>query len=106
MSAYPVLGSGPNQWAHRQVKLSMALLGKNRHYSMHSILRRHFNSTAQHLSYQQHVESLIDDLLARTPAVIESVSKKLPDGFSNHVAETVLGGLEKAAKKLGGTPLP
>lgn len=100
MSAYPVLGSGPNQWAPRQVKLSMALLGKNRHYSMHSIVRRHFNSTAQQLGYADHVEPLIEDLLARTPAVIASVQKKLPDGFSSHVAQTVLGGLEKAAGKL------
>lgn len=100
MSAYPVLGSGPNQWASRQVKLSMALLGKNRHYSMYSILRRHFNSTAQQLGYADHVEPLIENLLARTPAVIASVQKKLPDGFSSHVAQTVLDGLEKAAGKL------
>ena len=55
----------------------------------------------KHLGYEEYIEPLIEDLLARTPAVIERVSKKLPDGFSSHVAETVLGGLEKAAKKLG-----
>jgi serine/threonine-protein kinase HipA len=100
MSAYPVLGNGPNQWAPQQLKLSMALLGKNRHYSMHSIVRRHFNSTAQQLGYADHVEPLIEDLLARTPVAIESVIKQLPEGFSSHVAQTVLGGLEKAAGKL------
>ena len=80
----------------------MALLGKNRHYSMDSIVRRHFKSTAKHLGYEEYIEPLIEDLLARTPAVIERVSKKLPDGFSSHVAETVLGGLGKAANKLSG----
>ena len=102
MSAYPVLGNGPNQWSPRQIKLSMALLGKNRHYSMDSIARRHFNSTAQNLGYNEYIEPLIEDLLARTPAVINNVGAKLPDGFSNHVAETVLGGLGKAANKLSG----
>lgn len=102
MSAYPVLGNGPNQWSPRQIKLSMALLGKNRHYSMDSITRRHFNSTAQNLGYNEYIEPLIEDLLARTPAVINNVGAKLPDGFSNHVAETVLGGLGKAANKLSG----
>ena len=47
MSAYPVIGDGPNQWAAQDLKLAMALLGKNRHYHMHSIQRRHFNSTAR-----------------------------------------------------------
>ena len=46
MSAYPVLGDGPNQWSPFEIKLAMALLGKNRHYQMHNIQRRHFNSTA------------------------------------------------------------
>lgn len=104
MSAYPVLGKGPNQWSPQQVKLSMALLGKNRHYSMHSIVRRHFNSTAQQLGYGEDAEPLIEDLLARTPSVIESVRVQLPNGFSSHVAKTVLGGLEQAAKKLKAMP--
>jgi serine/threonine-protein kinase HipA len=102
MSAYPVLGKGPNQWSPQQVKLSMALLGKNRHYTMHSIARRHFNSTAQQLGFEENIEPLIEDLLERTPSVIERVKQQLPDGFSGHVAETVLGGLEKAANKLSG----
>ena len=31
MSAYPVMGDGPNQWSPRELKLAMALVGKNRH---------------------------------------------------------------------------
>jgi serine/threonine-protein kinase HipA len=37
MSAYPVMGDGPNQWAAQDLKLAMTLLGKNRHYQMHYI---------------------------------------------------------------------
>lgn len=104
MSAYPVLGKGPNQWSPYQLKLSMALLGKNRHYDMHSVVRRHFNSTAQQLGYGDDAEHVIQELIERTPAVIESVQKILPSGFSTHVAETVLNGLQKAAKKLQTMP--
>lgn len=100
MSAYPVMGNGPNQWPARQVKLSMALLSKNRHYAMESILGRHFTSTAQQLGCEGLMEPLMEDLLARTPAVIDCVNRKLPKGFSAKVAESVLGGLEKAAKRL------
>lgn len=100
MSAYPVLGKGPNQWSPKKVKLSMALLGKNRHYEMHSIVRRHFNSTARQLWQGKNAEPIIQELLDRTPSVIESVRARLPDGFSVHVANTILAGLEQAAKSL------
>jgi len=100
MSAYPVLGDGPNQWSPREIKLAMALLGKNRHYEMHSIQRRHFDSTAQKVGYAPSAGPIIEDILARTPSVIDKVQASLPPGFSMYVAETILGGLERAARTL------
>jgi serine/threonine-protein kinase HipA len=79
----------------------MALLGKNRHYEMHSIHRRHFNSTAQKVGYAATAEPIIEKILARTPAVIAQVQTELPQDFSAHVADSILGGLEQAAKALG-----
>ncbi|MFT4047975.1 MAG: hypothetical protein QM661_14970 [Solimonas sp.] len=78
MSAYPVLGDGPNQWSPYEIKLAMAVLGKNRHYEMHSIQRRHFNSTAQKVGYASSAEPIIEELLARTPAVIAEVQAEFP----------------------------
>lgn len=100
MSAYPVLGDGPHQWSPYEIKLAMALLGKNRHYEMHSIQRRHFNSTAQRVGYASTAEPIIEELLARTPAAIAEVQAELPQGFSPRVAESILGGLEQAAMAL------
>jgi serine/threonine-protein kinase HipA len=101
MSAYPVLGDGPNQWSPREIKLAMALLGKNRHYEMLGIQRRHFNSTAQKVGYGSSAEPIIEGILARTPSVIEEVRSNLPPGFSMRVAETILDGLGRAAAALG-----
>lgn len=100
MSAYPVLGDGPNQWSPREITLAMALLGKSRHYKMIGIQRRHFTSTAQKVGFGPSAEPVVEDILARTPGVIESVRASLPPGFSTHVAETVLGGLERTAAAL------
>lgn len=102
MSAYPVLGDGPNQWSPYEIKLAMALLGKNRHYEMHDIQRRHFNSTAQKVGYAPSAEPIIEELLERTPAVIAEVQAELPADFSPRVADAILGGLAQAAKALGG----
>lgn len=105
MSAYPVIGAGPNQWAAQDLKLAMALLGKNRHYHMHHIQRRHFNSTARKVGYGQDAEPLLQELVARTPEVVALVQAELPPGFSQQVADKVLGGLLSAARALEAMPM-
>jgi serine/threonine-protein kinase HipA len=102
MSVYPVLGDGPSQWSPHEIKLAMALLGKSRHYEMHAIQRRHFNSTAQKVGYGPTAETIIEELLARTPTVIAEVQADLPQDFSSRVADSILGGLGEAAKALEG----
>ncbi len=104
MSAYPVIGDGPNHWAAREVKLAMALMGKNRHYHVHAIQRRHFNSTAKKLGYGDSAEPLLNDILEKTPKVVEQVQAALPSGFSQEVADKILGGLLDAARALGAAP--
>ncbi|WP_420225600.1 type II toxin-antitoxin system HipA family toxin [Pigmentiphaga litoralis] len=100
MSAYPVMGKGAAQWSPFDIKLAMALLGKNRHYAMHDIQRRHFNTTAQKVGYAASAEPLIEAILARTPQVIAEVSADLPKGFSPQIADVILQGLAQAAASL------
>ena len=100
MSAYPVMGDGPNQCSPRELKLAMALTGKNRHYEAERIQRRHFNSTAKRFGYGETSEPLIQELIERTPAVIDEVQRALPPGFSDEVAVKVLSGLRTAARVL------
>ncbi|WP_442929379.1 hypothetical protein [Mycetohabitans sp. B2] len=56
----------------------MALLGKNRHYHMHAIQRRHFNSTAQKLGYGGNAEPLLQERVVRAPKVVAQVQAELP----------------------------
>jgi serine/threonine-protein kinase HipA len=100
MSAYPVMGNGPNQWSPREFKLAMALVGKNRHYEVERIQRRHFNSTAKRFGYGETAEQLIQEFIERTPAVIDEAQRALPPGFSDEVAVKVLSGLQGAARAL------
>lgn len=104
MSAYPVMGDGPNQWSPRELKLAMALVGKNRHCEVERIQRRHFNSTAKRFGYGETAEPLIQELIERTPAVIDEVQRALPTGFSDEVAVQVLSGLRTAARVLAVMP--
>jgi serine/threonine-protein kinase HipA len=90
MSAYPAMGPGPNQWSEHEVKMAMALLGKNRHDLARDIQRRHFNSTAKKVGYGDNAEPLLQEFIARTPDVVEKVRGALPDGFSAAVADNAL----------------
>jgi hypothetical protein len=58
----------------------------------------------QKVGYGDSAEPIVQDLLARTPAVIAEVHATLPAGFSTRVAKTILGGLEQAAKALREMP--
>lgn len=80
----------------------MALLGKNRHDEMHGIQRRHFNSTAQKVGYASTAETIIEELLTRTPAAIAEVQTELPQDFLPLVCDAIVGGLEQAARTLRG----
>lgn len=104
MSAYPVMGNGPNQWSEQDIKLAMALLGKNKHYLAHNIMRRHFNSTAKKVAYGDSAEPLLQDFIGRTPAVVDKVRAELPVGFSEKVADRILGGVLTAAQALQRMP--
>jgi len=104
MSGYPVIGPGPNRWPERKLKMAMALLGSNRHYLAHNIQRRHFNSTAKEVGYGANAEPLLQDFMARTPAIVEKIRSELPGGFSEKVADKILGGLLAAAKALEKMP--
>ena len=100
MSALPVVGTGANQWPRQELKLAMSLLGKNRHYTMHSIQRRHFNSTAQKVGYAATAEPVLQEMIARTPAAIAQVQSQIPSGFSQEVADRIFAGLTSAAAAL------
>ena len=61
-------------------------------------------STARKVGFGADAETLIGDLVAHTPAVVAQVGAALPSGFSQVVADTVLGGLLRAAQALEAMP--
>ena len=58
-----------------------------------NIMRRHFNTTAKKVRYGDNAEPLIQDFIARTPAIVDKVRAELPAGFSEKVADRILDGI-------------
>lgn len=104
LSAWPVIGEGPNKLAWRNAKLAMALSGKNRHYHLAGVLRRHFNATAARCGWGESAEDLIAELLARVDGAVDSVARQLPLGFPAEVATAIFEGVRAQARRLQHQP--
>ena len=100
LSAWPIIGKKANEIPLEKIKLAMALPGERPRYLLQSIQRRHFEALAKKLGLEAEAESLINDMVARTPAVIDEVQRRLPKGFPQELLDRVLGGLRKAHTSL------
>lgn len=100
LSAYPMLGKGANQINPFKVKLAMAVRGKNPHWKMRDVLRRHWNESARRNGIGDSAEAIIAELVDKTPQVIEQVARKLPKHFPAHVADSIFSGLQDAGLRL------
>ncbi len=104
ISIWPIMGNGAKQIAWHNARLAMSIRGKNKHYLMKDIQRRHFNETAARCGLGGTAEPLIKEILAATPHVIASVLTGIPRGFPRHVLDSVLKGLNDSAKRLEAMP--
>jgi serine/threonine-protein kinase HipA len=104
LSAYPVIGRGANQLSPFKVKMAMAVRSRNAHWVMRDIVRRHWlNVATEHgvvAPDGRGAEGVLDDIVAKTPEVVRKIRALLPDKFPQHVADSILHGLQIAAEQL------
>ncbi len=100
LSAYPVIGRGADMDPIQEVKMAMAVWGKGRHYKWERILKRHWQATAKDLGLGGEVDGILSEAVRQTPGVVAAVARKLPHTFPAATADSILHGLEQAAKRL------
>lgn len=105
LSIWPVIGEGAGKISPHRARLAMAVRGRNTHYLMKDIQRRHFNAMAAQCGVGESAEPLIEEILRLTPAVTQTVERNLPKAFPQRVLDTVLQGLFTSAKRLAAMPV-
>lgn len=100
LSAYPYLGDSPSHLQSRKIKMAMALIGKNRHYKWAELQRRHIEATANICGIANAGTEIINELIAKTEAAIETVTRGLSSDFPGHVSDPIFAGLRAAAARL------
>ena len=100
-SAHPVIGKVKNKIPLQKAKLAMAVRECANYYLIEKIQRRHWISQAQQVGLgAEAAEQLIEEIIESTDAVINEVSKLLPDNFPMDLAEAIFGGMKKHCAKL------
>ena len=104
LSAYPILGEGPGKLSPFKARMAMAVRSTDAHWKMRDILRRHWLAQGARYGIAAPdgggTDELIDDLIAKTPGVIDTVRNRLPENIPEALADAILDGLRQAALKL------
>jgi len=100
LSAWPIVGTGPTLLDYNTLKLAMALRGKNTHYRLRDIHRRHFLATAQKCGIGSGMDAIIDNIANQTPEVIQQIGANLPPNFPGQLFEIFAKGLADSAVRL------
>lgn len=99
ISVWPLVDAGLLD-GHK-AKLAMALVGKNRHYRIGEISRRHFIETAQANGISTSAaEDAVHRIASRTKAVVRDVSSRLPANFPKSVSHPIFRRLLGQSAKL------
>ena len=100
LSAWPVIGAGPNNFQWNKVSMAMALRAGNAHYKMGEIMRRHWNEVAKANALGPDFESTINDFIARAPKAVAAVQAELPRDFPAQVSDSIFEGVLKQVEAL------
>jgi serine/threonine-protein kinase HipA len=99
ISAYPLVAK--RQQVQNDLRMAMALRGRNRHYHWARILHRHWLGTAHACRFPaEEMGTIVGDLLDRMDGVIQRVTDQLPPSFPADVAEPILDGMREARDRL------
>lgn len=98
LSAWPIIGTGPNEWAEQDVTLSMGLRGKSVHRELRRIATRHWHALAVQSGVQGMFE-IMQTFVARAEGALDPMAGQLPAGFPMGVWERIADGVRRQCER-------
>ena len=99
ISAYPL--AEKRQIEYRNLKMAMALRGKNVHYAWHEIMPRHWFGHSAKVDFPTaQMQQIIDDVVDRLDSVIETAAANIPADFPDDIAEPIFAGMRRCIKQV------
>lgn len=104
LSAHPIIGTGANKVAPQRAKLAMAVRGKQNHYNLQRIQRRHWLSHANQVGLGvAAAEAVLEEVLHAVDSVVALIAEQVPAGYPVDLAEAILRGLVQQRDRLAVT---
>jgi serine/threonine-protein kinase HipA len=101
ISAWPVIGPGPNQVAWQEAKLAMAVRSKNTHHELALIQTRHWQALARRSGVDSAWDAM-QTLVARVEPAIDATQARIsagqPPGFPVQMALAIFDGLRRQVR--------
>jgi serine/threonine-protein kinase HipA len=95
LSAWPIIGNGPNHLSYQRAKLAMGVKAGNMHYRLRDIQARHWQGLAAAVAKDAWPRVLA--LARNVDAALSEVEAELPEGFPASVWATVTAGMRRHA---------
>jgi serine/threonine-protein kinase HipA len=100
LSAWPVIGRGPNRIDWHKARLAMCVRSKNAHWKLAGIKARHWDAICKSAGLGN-ADALLGEIAEQLPRVIETMNRELPDGFPSLVSDRIFEGMQQTARQLG-----
>lgn len=98
LSAWPVIGHGANKLALQDVKLAMAVSGRNRHYKLMEIQARHWHAAALRIGGPE-LWDRMKAMVAQAEAAVTRIGAGLPKQFPDIVITTIANGVRRQVQQ-------
>lgn len=102
LSAWPIIGNGPNQLSYQRAKLAMGIKAGNMHYRLRDIQARHWQALAASVSKEAWHRLLA--LARNVDAALAEVEAELPDAFPQRVWTSTAAGMKRHVQSFLQTP--
>lgn len=99
LSAWPIMGRGPNHLDPRKAKLAMAVRSKNAHWKMSELKARSWDAIAR-LAGLGDSAGLFAEIIAAAPRAVEEVAREIKPGFPAQIRDKIFEGFLTAVRSL------
>ena len=94
LSAWPIIGSGPSEWAYQDATLAMAIRGSRPYRALGRIALRHWKRLAQQTSAPGAFIAMVQ-LVEHAEGALRRVEAQLPADFPEQVWERIAQGVRR-----------
>jgi serine/threonine-protein kinase HipA len=94
LSAWPIIGTGPTEWAYQKAELAMAIRGSRPHRLMGRIAVRHWRKLAAETMVPGAFDEMVQMVEDAEMALLR-VEQRLPLDFRSYVWERISSGVRK-----------